>query len=68
MGRRAVGQQDELVPPLGQRDEQRQQDRADEQPVADRDVDRHRAGDRAQHEADAIVSTSMMTMCLSGTE
>ena len=47
-----VGEQDQFVPPLAQREKQRQQDRQDQQPVADRDVDRDRAGDRAQHEPD----------------
>ena len=49
---RAVRQQHQLVPALAQRQEQRPQHRQDEQPVADRDVDRDRAGDGAQHEAD----------------
>ena len=52
MARGAVGEQHQLVPPLGQRDEQRQQNRADEQPVADDDVDHHGARDRAQDESD----------------
>ena len=41
---RAASEQHELVPPFGQRDEQRQKNGADEEPVADDDVDHHRAG------------------------
>ena len=52
MAGRAVGEQHELVAAFRQRDEQRQQDRADEQPVADLHVDRDGAGHRAQHEPD----------------
>ena len=52
MARRAVGEQHDLVPAFRQRNEQRQQNRADEQPMADLDVDRHRSADRPQHEAD----------------
>ena len=48
----AVRQQHQFVPPLRQRDEQREQDRADEQPVADDDVDGDGACDGAQHETD----------------
>ena len=52
MAGRAVGKQHQLVAPLAERQEQRQQDREDVEPVADRDVDRHGARGRAQHEAD----------------
>jgi two-component sensor histidine kinase len=43
--------QHDFVAPFGERDKQRQQHRADQQPVADLDVNRHRSGDRAQHES-----------------
>ena len=52
MAGRPVRQEDQLVAPLAQRQEQRAQHRQDEQPVADRHVDRDRAGHGAQHEAD----------------
>ncbi len=52
MAGRAVGEEHELVAPLAQREEQRQQDRQDQQPVADADVDHDGARRRAQHEAD----------------
>ena len=48
----AVGEQHDLVTPLRERDEQRQQNGADDEPMADFDVHRDRAADRAQHEAD----------------
>ena len=40
------------MPALRERDEERQQNRADEEPVADLDVDGDGTGHRAQHEAD----------------
>ena len=52
MAGRAVGEQHQLVPPLAERQEQRQQDRQDVEPVADRHVDHHGAGRGAQHEPD----------------
>ena len=36
---------------LAEREKQRQQRRADEQPVADRDIDRHGAGNRTKDES-----------------
>ena len=50
VGRR-VGQQRQLVPPLAQGDEQREQRRAHQQPMADGHGDRRRAGRRPQREA-----------------
>ena len=52
MGGGAVRQQDDLVPALGERNEQRQQNRADKQPVTDRHIDRHGARSGAKDEAD----------------
>ena len=39
----AVGEQHQLVPPLAQRQEERQQQNQDQQPMADRHVNRDRA-------------------------
>ena len=52
MARRAVGEQHQLVPPLRQGKKEREQNGQDQQPVADRHVDRDRASGRAQHEPD----------------
>ena len=64
---RAVGEQRQLVPALAQDQEQGEQRRADEQPVADR----HRHGDGAgaarSTNPPAIVRASMMTRCFSTT-
>ena len=46
-------ERDELVPPLGQGQEEREQQRAHEQPVADLDGDGHAPRHRAQDEAEA---------------
>ena len=48
----AVCEQDQLVAALAEREEQREQQDQDQQPVADRHVDGDRAARRAQHEAD----------------
>ena len=50
--RRLVGEKHELVTALAERQEQRPEDRDEQQPVADRHVDDHRAGRRAKHEPD----------------
>ena len=42
----------DLLAPLGHPEKQRQQQRADQQPLADRHVDDHRSGHRSQHEPD----------------
>ena len=46
-----IGQQHQFVPALGQRDEQREQNRTDKQPMADDDVEHHGARHRPHHEA-----------------
>ena len=50
MFRRPVGQQRQFVPPLAEAQEQRQQDGAGQQPVADRYPDHQSARHGAQHE------------------
>jgi len=51
MARGAVREQHQFMPPLRKGDEQRQQNGADEEPVADDDVDHRCARDRPKHEA-----------------
>ena len=52
MSRRGAGQQRQLVTPLAEAEEQRQQDRADEQPLAHRHRDRGGSRGGAEDEAD----------------
>ena len=49
---RAVREEHEFVPPLAEREKQREQDRQHVQPVADRDVDDDRTGRGTHHETD----------------
>jgi hypothetical protein len=48
---RIIGQQHQLVSALGQRDEQREKNRTDEQPMADDDIEHNGARHRAHHES-----------------
>ena len=61
----AVAEQRQLVPPLAEREEQRQQRRAHEQPGADRHVTATAPATARSTNPPAIVRTSMMTMCFS---
>ena len=64
-----LGEQHQFVPPLAQREKQREQDRHHVEPVAER-APRSATAPAAARSTNpmAIVSTSMMTMCFSGPE